>query len=53
MSNLGNLTLRIPRQLREDIKRYAKSRNTNVTQLTLEYYKHLLAAEIPQEAEQI
>jgi hypothetical protein len=47
-----SLTLRIPRQLRKDMKAYAAERGTNITQLTLDYYRFLLAQETQQEAEQ-
>ena len=47
-----SLTLRIPRQLRKEMKAYAAGHGTNITQLTLDYYRFLLAQETQQEAEQ-
>lgn len=46
------LTLRMTRQFRKDMKAYAASHGTNITQITLDYYRYLLAQECPQEAEQ-
>jgi hypothetical protein len=39
--------------MREEIKALATRKGTNVTQLTLDYYRHLLELEHLQEAEQI
>lgn len=54
MKNTGDrhITIRAPIKLREDIQEYARRRGTNVTQLTLDYYRALLEAETKQEAEQ-
>lgn len=48
-----SLTLRIPPMLREEMKEYAARTGTTVTQLTLDYYRYLLAQENQQEAEQV
>jgi uncharacterized protein (DUF1778 family) len=48
-----HITIRAPKDLREAIKAYAGRRGTNVTQLTLDYYRALIAAEMKQEAEQV
>lgn len=47
------LGLRIPLKLRQQIKAYAKRKGTTVTQLTLDFYRKLIAEETQQEAEQI
>lgn len=47
-----SLTLRMSRAFRKEMKAYATSRGTNITQLTLDYYRFLLAQETQQEAEQ-
>lgn len=47
------ITIRAPRELRESIKDYAQRRGMTVTQLTLDYYRTLLAAESKQEADQV
>jgi predicted DNA binding CopG/RHH family protein len=48
-----HITIRIPAQLREDIKEYAARKGITVSQLTLEYYRRLLEDETKQEADQI
>jgi hypothetical protein len=47
------ITIRAPRELREAIKEYAQRKGLTVTQLTLNYYRTLLAAEGKQEADQV
>ena len=47
------LTIRAPPELRKAIKDYARRRGMTVTQLTLDYFRLLLAAEGKQEADQV
>lgn len=47
-----HITIRAPLSLRQAIKDYAHRNGTNITQLTLDYYRALLEAEMRQEAEQ-
>lgn len=55
MKNNSNtyVTIRAPKDLRDDINAYAQRHNTTLTRLTLDYYRALLAAEGRQEAEQV
>jgi hypothetical protein len=46
------LTLRLPEKLKQDMLDYAERHGTSVTQITLVYWRALLAAEGRQEAEQ-
>jgi hypothetical protein len=48
-----HVSIRIPLKLRDDINDYAKRHNTTVSVLTRSYYEQLLAADGPQDAEQI
>jgi len=52
-SNEKTITLRIPKDLKTEILAYAERHGTNLTQLTLEYYRQLIVRETRQEAEQI
>lgn len=47
------ITFRIPLKLREEIHEYCQRRGVSLAQLTLDYYRALLAAESEQEAEQM
>lgn len=51
--NKKNITLRIPSDLKDEILAYAERRGTTLTQLTLDYYRKIIALEDRQEAEQI
>lgn len=46
------LTLRLPEKLKQDMVAYAERHGTSVTQVTLAYWRALLAAEDRQEADQ-
>jgi len=48
-----HITIRAPEALRTAIQEYAKRQGTSVTQLTLDYYRALLAADMKQEADQV
>lgn len=47
-----HITIRCKLELRVAIRALAKKRGTNVSQLTLDYYRKLLEEETKQEAEQ-
>lgn len=47
------ITIRAPLSLRQAIKDYANRHGTDITKLTLDYYRALLEAEMRQEAEQV
>lgn len=47
------MSLRIPESLHVAITEYAQRKGISVTQITLNYYRHLLEQENEQDAEQI
>jgi hypothetical protein len=48
-----HLTIRVPKELRDEIKEYARRHGTTLSKLTLDYYRALLESDMRQEAEQI
>jgi hypothetical protein len=51
MSKDHKLTLRVPLRLHQEMKEYVERKGTTFTQVTLDYYRYLLAQENQQEAE--
>ena len=48
-----HITIRCTAELRAAINEYAERKGTTVSQLTLDYYRKLIAEETRQEAEQV